>query len=69
MLSWHENLPKDEIPPRNVWWSGELLDEWFEGVERRRKKKYSGTGSTYDRAEDSPMTGNALIDRDELIPR
>lgn len=62
VLSWHENLPKEEVPPRNIWWSGDLLDEWFEDVERRRKKKTSGKQSTYEAAEDSPSMGNQLVE-------
>jgi hypothetical protein len=69
VLSWHENLPKDEVPPRNLWWSGDLLDNWFEDVERRRKKKSSGKKSTYEAAEESPSMGNQMFDREELIPR
>lgn len=58
VLSWHEKLPKDEVPPRHVWWSVDLIDKWFKDVERRRKRKYSGKGSTYDSADDVPMMGN-----------
>lgn len=58
VLSWHEKLPKDEVPPRHIWWSVELIDKWFEDVERRRKRKYSGKGSTYEDADDAPMVGN-----------
>lgn len=71
ILGWFENLPKDEIPPRNLWWSGELLDQWFEDVRARRDKKTSGRRSTYEEADDSPSMGNQLADeaRDKLIPR
>lgn len=68
ILGWFENLPKDEIPPRNIWWSGDLLDTWFEDVERRRNKK-SGKKSTYDEAEEAPSMGNQLVDKEALIPR
>lgn len=69
ILSWHENLPKDEVPPRNLWWSGDLLDNWFEDVERRRNKKLSGKKSTYEAADEVPSMGNLLSDKEELIPR
>ena len=69
VLSWFENLPRDEQPPRSIWWSGKLLDSWFKEVERRRKRASSGKKSTYDEAEDSPMSGNVLVDRDKLTPR
>ena len=68
VLSWHENLPKDEIPPRHIWWSGDLLDEWFRTVDRKRKEKHGGRQSTYDAADDAPMVGNKLID-EQMIPR
>lgn len=71
VLGWYSNLPKDELPPRNIWWSGELLDSWFEDVEKRRDRKASGKASpsTYSQAEEVPSMGNQLVDRDELIPR
>ena len=70
ILSWHENLPKDEIPPRNLWWSGDLLEIWFEDVEGNRKRKSSGKPrSTYEAADEVPSMGNQLVDRDKLIPR
>ena len=66
VLSWHENLGKDEVPPRHLWWSGELLDEWFLEVEKRRKNKASPKKKTpYDEADDSPMMGNELVERDD----
>ena len=69
VLAWHENLPKDELPPRNIWWSGELLDKWFKDVEEKRHKKATGKRSTYDDADEVPSMGNQLVDRDMLIPR
>jgi hypothetical protein len=71
VLGWHENLPKDEIPPRNIWWSGKLLDQWFEDVERRRDKKSGTRRSTYDEADDVPSMGNTLAEdaKEKLIPR
>jgi hypothetical protein len=56
VLSWHEKLPKDEVPPRYLWWSVDLIDKWFKDVERKRKRKSSG--STYDSADEVPMMGN-----------
>lgn len=62
VISWHENLPRDEQPPRHIWWSVELLDEWFENVNEKRNDR-TGSGrrrSSYDEAEDVPMTENEL---------
>lgn len=71
VISWHENLPKDEVPPRHIWWSGDLLDNWFEDVDRRRKRKTTGKSSTYDEADETPSMGNQLAEevREKLIPR
>lgn len=71
VLGWHENLPKNEIPPRNIWWSGKLLDQWFEDVDERRKRKASGKSSTYDEADEVPSMGNQLAEeaKKNLIPR
>ena len=63
VLSWFENLPDEEQPPREIWYSEELLADWFKKVkENRGNKKSSGTKSKalYDRAEDAPMTDNEL---------
>jgi len=60
VISWHENLPKDEQPPRHIWWSADLLDEWFRNVEEKRNSR-SSKRSSYEDADDVPMTGNLLV--------
>lgn len=65
VISWHENLPRDEQPPRHIWWSEKLLDEWFEQIraereERGGKKK---PRSSYADADDAPMTQNEYAAR------
>lgn len=63
VISWHENLPQEEVPPRHLWWSEDLLEEWFQGVRERRKEKTEGgknTRSSYETAQDVPMTENEL---------
>jgi len=67
VISWHENLPKDEQPPRWIWHSGDLVDKWFRDVEDKRSDKYGGSGkrhTSYDDADDSPsgMTTNELAE-------
>jgi hypothetical protein len=62
VISWHENLPKDEHPPREIWWSGELLDEWFRNVNEKRGEKTGTKRSSYDEADDVPMSGNVLAE-------
>jgi len=65
VISWHENLPREEQPPRHIWWSGKLVDEWFKDVEAKRKSKFGGSGrrSSYDEADDVPMTSNTLAEK------
>ncbi len=61
VLSWFENLPKDEQPPRAIWWSGDLLDDWFTEVkERRDSKSTSKKRSSWDEGTDVPLADNEL---------
>jgi len=65
VISWHENLPTDEQPPRHVWFSADLVDKWFRDVEKKRSAKYDNSGkkrSSYDEAEDVPMSRNELTE-------
>ncbi len=62
VISWHENLPKDEQPPRHIWWSADLLDEWFRNVEEERNSRSTASRSSYDEADDVPMAGNVLAE-------
>lgn len=62
VISWYENLPKKEQPPRAIWWSDSLLDEWFQNVQDSRDTRSGGTTSAYDKADDAPMTDNELAD-------
>jgi hypothetical protein len=68
VLSWYENLPEDEQPPRHIWWSDKLVGEWFDEVNRKRSEKYGGEKkSSYDTADDVPMMSNEY-DTDALRP-
>lgn len=59
VISWFENLPKDEQPPRHIWWSDKLLDEWFRDVQDRREERYGSKKRTsYEEATDVPMVEN-----------
>lgn len=73
VLSWFENLPDDEQPPRHIWWSEDLIAEWFRNVKDARKKDSGGSGqkpeSSYERSENVPMSQNELIDRSGSIPK
>jgi hypothetical protein len=62
VISWAENLPEDEQPPRHIWWSEELLAKWFKDVKAQRDAKY-GRGrrrTSYQEADDVPMSENEL---------
>jgi len=37
ILSYFKNLPKDEIPPKNIWLDDEKLTKWFKGIDKARK--------------------------------
>lgn len=39
ILSWQENLPKEEVPPRRIWLDGEKLKEHFAQVEKNRERE------------------------------
>lgn len=59
VLSWFENLPTDEQPPRHIWWSSELIKEWFELVNAKRNSKtVNKSKSSYQAATDVPMDDN-----------
>ena len=58
VLSWYENLPDEEQPPREIWWSEELLDEWFEKVKVERGSGRKKKRSPYEEADDAPMSEN-----------
>lgn len=50
ILSWQENLTKDEVPPPWMWPFPEHLEEWFTEVEFMREQRYGG-GESYDDLE------------------
>jgi len=63
VISWHENLPRDEQPPRHIWWSGELLDKWFRNVEEERSSRSAKRSpSSYEDADDVPMSQNVYAE-------
>lgn len=56
VLSWYENLPKDEVPPEHIWEDSQGLDEWWETVEAKRNDG-TATGSRYDSTSDDSEGG------------
>jgi hypothetical protein len=67
VLSWYENLPDDEQPPRAIWWSDRLIGEWFRNVKEKRDGR-GGRQSAYEQSEDVPMSENQMIDRSGPYP-
>jgi hypothetical protein len=65
VLSWYEELTREEQPPRHIWWSADLLEEWFEDV--RAKRRGSTASTSYAKSEDVPMTQNELVDRNSIL--
>jgi len=66
VISWFENLPQDEQPPRAIWHSAERVDSWFRDVEKKRSEKYGSSGkrrSSYEEADNVPMSSNELADK------
>jgi len=66
VISWFENLPKEEQPPRAIWHSAELVDSWFRDVEKKRSEKYGSSGkrkTSYEEADSVPMSTNELADQ------
>jgi hypothetical protein len=59
ILSWQENLAKDETPPEWMWALDDELEKWFDDVEENRKEKY---GINRDSGNDTvvPLMQNEL---------
>jgi hypothetical protein len=54
-----QKLPKDDVPPKEIWGHGEKLIEWLERVERKQSKP--------DEEEiEEPPEGHELV-RNELV--
>lgn len=61
ILDWHENMTKEEIPPKWMWHLDHELDDWFEEVERLRDEKYGRSGDS-DSEDSGPMMKNELLE-------
>lgn len=48
ILTWHENLPEEEMPPEWMWPFPDELEEHFAEVKWARKQKYNGSGGDDD---------------------
>ncbi len=50
-LSWQENLPKKEVPPKKMWLDEEKLTMWWAEVEANREREAKGEGDTLSMPE------------------
>jgi hypothetical protein len=62
--SWDE-LPKEEKPPKSIWFDSAELRKHWKAVERMREQKFSGKGDGSDIRDqpiDGPTERNAMMD-------
>ena len=60
----YEEFPKDERPPRNIWFDSDKLNAWWEEVERKREERFK-VGADKQPASEIGWEENAV----ELITR
>lgn len=59
VLSWYENRPAKEIPPRWMWMFDAELEAWFKRVDEERSKGHA-SGSSGSDSSAAPMVQNEL---------
>lgn len=59
IISWHEDLPEDERPPKRLWLDAEGLSLWFARVRRERERKY---GLKPGDSDGGPSVDSGLVD-------
>ncbi len=64
ILSWHENLQEDEVPPEYLWEDPQGLEMWWKTVEAKREDGMSirGRGDSSDDAGEDTGPGQAEND-------
>ena len=66
VLTWYENLQKDEVPPEHLWEDTEGLEQWWQRVEDKRSDGRPETASSNrsadadDEHQDPGMAENDL---------
>ena len=62
ILSWHENLSPEEVPPEYLWEDSEGLEQWWASIEEKRKsgEPISRSADTGNGDQGSDMTENDL---------
>ena len=66
ILAWNENLPEDEMPPKEVWYDEKKLERHFQNIKDKRKRKWGNEAEegTLDDAQGKNVTlRNKLLDR------
>lgn len=53
-----DELPKDERPPKLIWWDKDQMRSWWAMVERKRDEKYGAGGDNKAGGEEQQ---NALV--------
>lgn len=71
ILSWHEHLSKDEVPPEYLWEDAQGLEAWWLTVEDRRKDGFPPTehSSPGDEAAEDSTTGGSGMAQNDLARR
>lgn len=55
VLTWYENLQKEDVPPEYLWDDAEGLEQWWQMVEERRKDgQPTDRGDRSERSSESP---------------
>lgn len=44
-LSWQDNLPNDEMPPRRIWLNEKKLKRFFKDMDKKREAEMKGKGN------------------------
>jgi hypothetical protein len=61
ILSWRENLSRDELPPEYLWEDSKGLELWWGRVEEKRRDGFStGSASGSDDPESPDLMENDL---------
>lgn len=58
-ISYEEQLPNEERPPKRIWLNTDALKEWFAEVDRKRERDMKGEG---DKSIDGPSEKNAAAE-------
>jgi len=56
ILSWHEHLSKDEIPPEYLWEDAQGLEAWWLTVEDKRSDGLPATDRSSERGDSGDET-------------